>query len=140
MTLTETLGFEEGCIILSYDGANAPNSIIYRHRFLPALAEIVPSVIPYASYLYAQEPPKLFFPLDGGGLEGIESAQRVQQGCNLGSLLQRRLTQDIKVLQGFEFLNLVFFCNSSVPGAKAVRSSMTLRLFYHRNSPSTWQL
>ena len=35
-----TLGFEVGCTILSYDGANAFNSI-YRHRFLPALAEIV---------------------------------------------------------------------------------------------------
>ena len=45
MALTATLGFEEGCTILSYDGANAFNSI-YRHRFLPALAEIVPSVVP----------------------------------------------------------------------------------------------
>ena len=41
MAFTASLGFEEGCIILSYDGANAFNSI-YRHRFLPALAEIVP--------------------------------------------------------------------------------------------------
>ena len=41
MAFTATLGFEEGCTILSYDGANAFNSI-YRHRFLPALAEIVP--------------------------------------------------------------------------------------------------
>ena len=48
MSFTTTLGFEEGCAILSYDGANAFNSI-YRHRFLPALAEIVPSVVPYAS-------------------------------------------------------------------------------------------
>ena len=32
MALTATLGFEEGCTILSYDGANAFNSI-YRHRF-----------------------------------------------------------------------------------------------------------
>ena len=32
-----TLGSEEGCIILSYDGASAFNSI-YRHRFVPALA------------------------------------------------------------------------------------------------------
>ena len=55
MALTATLGFEEGCTILSYDGANAFNSI-YRHRFLPAQAEIVPSVVPYASNLYAREP------------------------------------------------------------------------------------
>ena len=41
MAFTATLGFEEGCTILSYDGANAFNSI-YRQRFLPALAEIVP--------------------------------------------------------------------------------------------------
>ena len=47
MALTATLGFEEGCTILSYDGANTFN-IIYRHRFLPVLAEIVPSVVPYA--------------------------------------------------------------------------------------------
>ena len=45
MALTATLGFEEGCTILSGDGANAFNST-YRHRFLPALADIVPSVVP----------------------------------------------------------------------------------------------
>ena len=60
MALTATLGFEEGCIILLYDGANAFNSI-YRHRFLPALAEIVPSVVPYASNLYSREPPRFLF-------------------------------------------------------------------------------
>ena len=38
MVLSATLGFEEGCTILSYDGANAFNSI-YRHSLLPALAE-----------------------------------------------------------------------------------------------------
>ena len=82
MALTITLDFEEGCTILSYDGANAFSSI-YRHRFLPALAEIFLSVVPYASNLYAQEPPKLLFALDGGGLEMMESARGVQQGCNL---------------------------------------------------------
>ena len=41
MALTATLDFEEGCTILSYDGGNAFNSI-YRHRFLPALAESFP--------------------------------------------------------------------------------------------------
>ena len=74
MAFTASLGFEEGCTILSYDGANAFNSI-YRHRFLPALAEIVPSGVPYASNLYAREPPKLLFALDGGGLEVVESAR-----------------------------------------------------------------
>ena len=80
MALTATLGFQEGCTIASYDGENAFNSI-YRHRVLPALAEIVPSV---ASNLYAREPPKLLFALDGGGLEVVESARGVQQECNLG--------------------------------------------------------
>ena len=37
MALTATLGFEEGYAILSYDGANASNSV-YRRRFLLALA------------------------------------------------------------------------------------------------------
>ena len=83
--VTATLGFEEGCTIPSYDGANALRSI-YRHRFMPALAEIVPSVVPYASNLYAREPPNVLFALDVGGLEVVESARGVQQGCNLGPL------------------------------------------------------
>ena len=70
-------GFDEGCTILPYDGANAFNSI-YRHRFLSTLAEIVPSVVSYASNLYAREPPKLLVALDGGGSEVVESARGVQ--------------------------------------------------------------
>ena len=85
MALTATLDFEEGCTIFSYDGANAFNSI-YRHRFLPALAEIIFLVVPSASNLYAWESPILLFALDEGGLEVAESARRIQQGCNLGSL------------------------------------------------------
>ena len=77
MALTATLGFEEGYTIILYDGAIASDSI-YRHRFLLALAEIVPSVVPYASRFYAREPPKLLF--------AVESARGVQQGCNLGPL------------------------------------------------------
>ena len=76
----------KGGSILSYDGVNVFNSI-HRHIFLPALAEIVPSEVPYASNLYAREPPKLLlFVLDGGVLKGVESARGVQQGCNLGPL------------------------------------------------------
>ena len=45
MAPTATLGFEEGCTILSYDEPNAFKGI-YRHRFLPALPEIVLSVVP----------------------------------------------------------------------------------------------
>ena len=85
MAFTATLGFEEGCTILSYGGANAFHSI-YRHIFLPALAEVVPSVVPYVSNLYARELPKAMFALDGGGLEVVESARGVQQGCNLSLL------------------------------------------------------
>ena len=110
MAFTATLGFEEGCTILSYDGANAFNSI-YRHRFLPALAEIVPSVVLYASNLYAREPPKLLFALDGGGLEVVESARGVQQGCNLGPLCYS--AGSLKILKEFK-------ANPPVPGARAV--------------------
>ena len=110
MTLIATLGFDEGCTILSYNGANAFNSI-YRHRFLPALAEIVPSVVPYASNLYAREPPKLLFALDGEGLEVVESARGVQQGCNLGPLCYN--AGSLKILKEFR-------ANPPVPGARAV--------------------
>ena len=111
MVFTATLGFEEGCTILSYDGANAFDSI-YRHRFLPALVEIVPSEIPYASNLYAQEQhPKLLVALDGGGLEVVESARAVQQGCNLGPLCYS--AGSLKILREFR-------ANPPVPGARAV--------------------
>ena len=83
--LTASLGLEEGCIILSYDGANAFSSI-YRHRVMRARADIVPSVAPYASNLYVREIQKRLFALDGEGLEVVESVQGVQQGCNLGPL------------------------------------------------------
>ena len=110
MAFTSTLDFEEGCTILSYDGANPFNSI-YRHRFLPALAEFVPSAVPYASNLHAREPPKLLFALDGKGLEVVESARGVQQGCNLGPLCYS--TGSLKILKEFR-------ANRPVPGARAV--------------------
>ena len=77
--------------------------------FLPALAEIVPSEVPYASNLYAQEPPKLLFALDGGGLKGVESARGVQQGCDLGPLCYSAGSHKIE-----------FRADPLVPGAKAV--------------------
>ena len=110
MRLTATLGFEEGCTILSYDEAKAFNSIC-RHRFLPALAEIVPSVVSYASNLHAREPPKLLFALDGGGLEVVESTRGVQQGCNLSPLCYS--AGSLKILKEFR-------ANPLVPGARAV--------------------
>ena len=54
MVLTETLDFEEECTILSYDGANVFNTL-YHHSFLPELAEIIPSIVPYAPNLYARK-------------------------------------------------------------------------------------
>ena len=77
--------------------------------FLPALAEIVPSEVPYASNLYAREPPKLLFALDGKGLKGVESVRGVQQGCNLGPLCYSAGSHKIE-----------FRADPLVPGAKAV--------------------
>ena len=109
MAFTATLGFKEGCTILSYDGANAFNSV-YCHRFLPALAEIVRSVVPYASKLYAREPPKLLFALDGGGLEVVESARREHQECKTGPLCYS--AGSLKILKEFR-------ANPPVPRARA---------------------
>ena len=61
-------------IILSYDGANAFNNI-YSHRFLPVLAEIIPSVVPYGASLHAREPQKPLFALDEGRIETGEYAR-----------------------------------------------------------------
>ena len=44
MLLIAILGFV-GCIILSYDGV-IPFNTMSCHRFLPALAGVVPSVVP----------------------------------------------------------------------------------------------
>ena len=79
--------------------------------FLSVLVEIVPSVVPYASNLYAREPPKLRFALDGGGLEVVKSARGVQQGCNLGPLCYS--AGSLKILNEFR-------ANPPVPGARAV--------------------
>ena len=110
MAVTATLDFEEGCTFLSYDGANAFGSI-YRHRSLPALAEIIFSMVPYASNLYARDPPKLLCALDVEGLEVFESARGVQQGCNLGPLCYN--AGSLKILNEFR-------ANPPVPGARAV--------------------
>ena len=127
MAFTTTLGFEEGCTILSYGGANALNNI-YRHRFLPTLAEIVPSVVTYASNLYAQEPPKpLFALLDGGDLEVVKSTRGIQQGCNLDPLCYS--AGSLKILKEFR---------ANPPVSGAIRSSTTSRSFHHRNFLSIW--
>ena len=110
MAFTATLGFEEGCTILSYDAANAFNSI-YRHSFLPALAGIVYSAVPYASNLYARESPKVLFVLDGGGLKVVESERGIQQGYNPGPLGYS--ARSLKMLKEFR-------ANPPVPKARAV--------------------
>ena len=110
MALTATMGLEERCTIRSYDGANAFNSI-YRHRFLPALVEIVPSAVTYASNLYAREPSKLLFALDGGGLEVCKSARGVQQGCNLHPLCY--IAGSLKILEEVR-------ANPPVPGVRTI--------------------
>ena len=84
---------------------------VYRHRFLPALADIAFSVDPYASNLYAQEPPKLLFELDRGVLEMVDSARGVQQGFNLGPLCYS--ADFLKILKEFR-------ANPPVLGARAV--------------------
>ena len=67
--------------------------------------------VPYASNLYAREPLKLLFALDGGGLEVVESARGVQQGCNLGPLCYS--AGSLKILKEFK-------ANPPMPGARAV--------------------
>ena len=82
IALTATLGFKKGYTTLSQNKANAFNDI-YHQRFLPALAESIPSVVPYAAQLYAREPPNLLYLMQTGGLEVVESARGVLQRCNL---------------------------------------------------------
>ena len=84
IALILTLGFNEGCIILSYDGANVFNSKS-GYRFLPTIAEMVPSVSPYAANLYAREALKILFVFDGEGLAVVESMWGYQ-GCKLRPL------------------------------------------------------
>ncbi|CAN0398019.1 unnamed protein product, partial [Ascophyllum nodosum] len=108
MALTATLGFEEGCTILSYDGANAFNSI-YRHRFLPAL---------WKSSLSG---PLRIKPVRTGTPKTPVCTRRwrfgsgrvstgVQQGCNLGPLCYS--AGSLKILKEFR-------ANPPVPGSES---------------------
>ena len=60
---------------------NLINTLTYTHTHTHTHThtQIVPSVVSYASHLYAREPPKPLFVLDGGGSEVVESARGVQQ-------------------------------------------------------------
>ena len=62
-------------------------------------------------HTYAREPPKLLFALDGVGLEVVESARGVQQGCNLGPHCYS--AGSLKILKEYR-------ANPPVPGARAV--------------------
>ena len=68
-------------------------------------------MVPYAANLYAREPPKLLFALEGEGVEVIESTRGVQQGCNLGPLCYS--AGALKILKEFK-------SHSPVPGARVV--------------------
>ena len=70
-----------------------------------------PSLVPYASNLYARKPQKLLCALDGGGLEVVESARGVHQGRNLGPLCYS--AGSLKFLKEFR-------ANPPVPGGRAV--------------------
>ena len=56
-----------------------PLRILYfTPTFTDMLLYTVLTMVFYAANLYAREPPKLRFASDGGGLEVVESARRVQ--------------------------------------------------------------
>lgn len=110
ITLAVSLGFQENCTILSFDEANALNSI-YLHRMLPALVEVVLVATHYDINVYAREPPKLLFAMDGYANEIIPAARGVQQGCNLVSLCYR--AGSLKILREFRI-------DSPVPRAQAL--------------------
>ena len=83
MALRATLGYQQGCAILTFDAKNAFNSI-KRRAILPALAKLIPSVVPYVLNLYARGPPQLLFKTMTGDTEIVSSSTGVQQGCTLG--------------------------------------------------------
>lgn len=59
---------------------------MYRHRFLPALATVVPAAATHAANLYAGATLKLFFVMENGTITTIHSARVVQRGCNIEGL------------------------------------------------------
>ncbi|CAN0541204.1 unnamed protein product, partial [Laminaria digitata] len=83
MATKATVAYQQGFGILTYDAANAFNAMA-RRAILPALAELIPPVVPYALQIYArEEPPKLLFKMDSGETAIIHTSTGVQQGCNL---------------------------------------------------------
>ena len=86
MVTKATVAYQQGYSLLTFDARNAFNSM-KRRTILPALAELIPPVVPYAVNVYArEEPPKLLFKMDNGETAVIRSATGVQQGCTIGPL------------------------------------------------------
>ena len=119
MALTATLSLEEGCAVLLYDRISAFNSV-YRHTFLPELAENVPPLVPYVSNLHAKT--SIFSALYGGVLELVEFARGVKQYCSRASFFHSAVS--LKILKEFiaeltdagcerSFVNLHHQSNSS---------------------------
>lgn len=81
MALAATLRFQEGCIILSFNGANAINNIS-RHQMIPTLADLILVATRYATNLYSHHPPKLLFAIERHTTEIIPSVHGMQQGCS----------------------------------------------------------
>ena len=85
MTTRANLAYQQGYAIVTFDARNAFNSM-KRRQILPAMATIIPPVVPYVNNVYAREPPRLLFRTQAGKTEVIESHRGVQQGCALGPL------------------------------------------------------
>lgn len=86
MALTVKLAYDEGCTVLSFNGTNASDNSVYRHRSLPAVAEIISPVGRYTVNAYGKEPPKLLYPMGGGVTAVRRPAGGIQPGCHIRPL------------------------------------------------------
>lgn len=75
--LAATLVLHEGHAIPSASGDDISIST-YCHRMLPALAEVIPVATRHATNVYAREPLKLLFAMDGRATKAIPSARGMQ--------------------------------------------------------------
>lgn len=76
MTQAVTLGFQEGCIILSLHGVNTIRSV-YFYQLLLVLLEEIPVATRDAPNGNARESPKLLFGTEGRATEVIPFARKV---------------------------------------------------------------
>lgn len=86
VALTVKLAYDEGCTVLSFDGINVSDNSVYRHRILPAVADIISPVRRCAVNAFGRELPKLLYPMGGGATAVRRSAGGIQQGCHLRPL------------------------------------------------------